>query len=125
MYGLNDRDYHKEMEKRYNALVNVMSDLLNCGQWDIEELFDSNNNIEVGQIVKEYVKVCGNLPDWNKVYKEAFFDFAYEHNLKIGKDIDIYTNGCMDTHIYVREDLDKDIIEEFENLFNMEANILP
>lgn len=125
MYGLEGRDYYKEMEKRYNTLVNVMSDLLDCGQWDIEELFDSNNNIEVGQIVKEYLEGCGNLPDWKMIYKLAFFDFAIDNNLEAEKDIDIYINGCMDTYIYVREDLDKDIVEKFEDLFNMEANILP
>lgn len=38
MYGLGDRDYYKEMEERYNALVNVMSDVLDCGTWDVEEL---------------------------------------------------------------------------------------
>lgn len=45
MYGLNGRDYHEEMEKRYNKLVNVMADLLDCGSWDIEELI-------VGDIIK-------------------------------------------------------------------------
>lgn len=52
MYGLNNRDEVTEMKERYNAMVNVLSDILGCGRWDIEALFDSENNIEVGKIVK-------------------------------------------------------------------------
>ena len=43
MYGLNGRNEEKEMRERYNAMVNVLSDILNCGRWDIEDLFDSEN----------------------------------------------------------------------------------
>lgn len=49
MYGLNGRNEEKEMKQRYNAMVNVLSDIFSCGRWDIEDLFDSENNIEVGQ----------------------------------------------------------------------------
>lgn len=52
MYGLNGRNEEKEMSERYNAMVNVLSDIFSCGRWDIEDLFDSENNIEVGEIVK-------------------------------------------------------------------------
>lgn len=124
MYGLGDRDYQREMESRYNSMVNILSDILNCGRWDIEELFDSKNNIEVGEIVKRWVEEFGMLPDWNSVYREALFDFAAEHDLEPGVDIDIYTNACLDTHIYVREGLDEDIIQELENLFGMDADEL-
>ena len=48
MYGLNGRNEEKEMSERYNAMVNVLSDIFSCGRWDIEDLFDSENNIEVG-----------------------------------------------------------------------------
>lgn len=123
MYGLGKRDKFQEMESRYNAMVNVLSDILSCGRWDVEKLFDSENNIEVGDIVKHYVEELGYLPDWNTVYREAMFIFASEHNLEIGVDVDIYTN-CLDTHIYAREGLDKEIVEEMENLFNMSADEL-
>ncbi len=124
MYGLNGRDESMEMRARYSAMVNVLSDILNCGRWDIEKLFDSENNIEVGEIVKRYVEDLGCLPSWNTVYYEAMMEFASEHDLEVGEDIDIYTNCCLDTHIYVREDLDKDIVKEIEDLFNMETEIL-
>lgn len=58
------------------------------------------------------------------VYYEALCDFASENNLEVGVDVDICTNCCLDTHIYVREGLDKGIVTEFENLFNMEADIM-
>lgn len=45
-----------------------MSTILNCGIWDIENLFDSNNNVEVGKIVKDYTKTFGMLPNYNEVY---------------------------------------------------------
>ena len=124
LYGLNDRSEEREMRARYEAMVNVLSDILSCGRWDIEELFDSENNIEVGEIVKRYVEELSCLPNWNIVYREAMFDFASEHELEVGVDVDIYTNCCLDTHIYVREDLDEDIVNELEDLFNMEADIL-
>lgn len=119
MYGLNDRNEVTEMRARYSAMVNVLSDILGCGVWDIEELFDSENNIEVGEIVKYYVEETGSLPNWNTVYYEAMMDFASEHDLEFGVDVDIYTNSCLDTHIYAREGLDESIVEEMENLFNM------
>lgn len=119
MYGLGDRDEVKEMRERYSAMVNVLSDILGCGRWDIETLFDSNNNIEVGEIVKRYVEELGCLPNWNAVYREAMFDLASEHDLEVGVDVDIYTNCCLDTHIYAREGLDENIIEEMETLFDM------
>lgn len=119
MYGLGDRNETTEMRERYNAMVNVLSDILDCGRWDIETLFDSNNNIEVGEIVKRYVEELGCLPNWNAVYREAMFDLASEHDLEVGVDVDIYTNCCLDTHIYAREGLDENIIEEMETLFDM------
>lgn len=124
MYGLKDRNEETEMRARYNAMVNVLSDILGCGIYDVEELFDSENNIEVGDIVKGYVEELGCLPDWNTVYYEAMAYFANEHDLEMGKDVDIYTNCCLDTHIYVRENLDKDIVEELENLFNMDVETM-
>ena len=51
-------------------------------------------------------------------------DFASEHELEMGVDVDIYTNSCVDTHIYAREGLDEGIIEEMENLFNMNVETL-
>ena len=119
MYGLGDRNETTEMRERYNAMVNVLSDILGCGRWDIETLFDSNNNIEVGEIVKRYVEELGCLPNWNTVYREAMFDLASEHDLEVGVDVDIYTNCCLDTHIYAREGLDESIIEEMGTLFDM------
>ena len=124
MYGLGNRDRQVEMEERYNAMVNVLSDILGCGRWDIEELFDSENNIEVGDIVYNFVKEVGELPTWNTVYSEALYNFASEHDLEVGVDIDIYTNCCLDTHIYVRKDLDNDIVEELSNLFNKDIEEL-
>lgn len=124
MYGVDGRDEKWEIKERYDAMVNVLSDILGCGRWDIETLFDSKNNIEVGDIVKRYVEECGCLPNNNTVYYEAMLDFANEHNLEPGVDIDIYTNSCLDTHIYVREDLDENIVDEFEKLFNLEAGIM-
>ena len=124
MYGLNDRDEVTEMRERYNAMANVFSDILGCDRWDIEELFDSKNNIEVGEIVKTHIEEVGELPNWNTVYYEAMLNFASEHNLEMGVDVDIYTNACLDTHIYAREGLDEDIIEKMETLFNMETDTL-
>jgi len=124
MYGLKDRNEVIEMRERYAAMVNVLSDILNCGRWDIEDMFDSENNIEVGEIVKRYVEELGVLPDWNAVYREAMYDFASEYDLEIGVDVDIYTNCCLDTHIYVKEGLDEDIVEEMERLFNMGAETM-
>ncbi len=114
MYGLNGRNEEKEMRERYNAMVNVLSDILNCGRWDIEDLLDSKNNIEIGEITKRYVEECGCLPDRNTIYYEAMLDFANEHELEMSVDVDIYTNACLDTHIYAREGLDEDIIEEMK-----------
>ena len=124
MYGLNNRDENTEMRARYSAMVNVLSDILNCGRWDIEALFDSENNIEVGEIVKNWVEETGTLPDWNTVHYEALVDFVSDHDLEMGVDVDIYTNSCLDTHIYAKEGLDADIVAEMENLFNMDADIL-
>ena len=42
----------------------------------------------------------------------------------MGVDVDIYTNSCLDTHIYAKEGLDVDIVAEMENLFGMDANVL-
>ena len=61
MYGLNNRDEVTEMRSRYSAMVNVLSDILGCGRWDIEVLFDSENNIEVGEIVRNYVEETSSL----------------------------------------------------------------
>lgn len=124
MYGLNGRNEKDEMKKRYEAMVNVFSDLLSCGRDDIEELFDSENNIEVGDIVRECVKDTGELPTWNELYRIAMWDFAEEYNLDMGVDVDIYTNFCLDTRIYAREGLDNEIKEKLENLFNMQSNVL-
>ena len=124
MYGLNDRNEQREMKERYDSMVNVLSDLLSCGRWDIEELFDSENNIEVGDIVRRWVENFGELPRWNTIYYEAMADFASEHDLEMGYDIDIYTNCCLDTHVYAREDLDESIKEEMEWLFNMNVEEL-
>lgn len=124
MYGLNNRDEITEMKARYSAMVNILSDILDCGIWDIEELFDSNNNIEVGDIIKNCVEEYGKLPTWNTVYREALFDFASEYDLEVGVDVDIYTNSCLDTHIYARKGLNKEIIEKLEELFNMEVATL-
>lgn len=124
MYGLNGRNEKDEMKKRYEAMVNVFSDLLSCGRDDIEELFDSENNIEVGDIVRECVKDTGELPTWNELYRIAMWDFAEEYNLDMGVDVDIYTNFCLDARIYAREGLDNEIKEKLENLFNMQSNVL-
>lgn len=117
-------DNLKELKQRYRAMVNILSDILNCGRWDIEEMFDSSNNIEVGEIIKDYVDEFGQLPDWNTVYREAMLNFAAEHDLEPGYDVDIYTNACLDTHIYAREGLDEDIIKEMEELFGINAETL-
>jgi len=119
MYGVGNRDEYTEMKARYDAMVNFLSDILNCGRWDIEDLVDSNNNIEVGIIVKNYVEEVGMLPSYNTVLREAIFDFASEYGLEVGKDIDIYTNGCLDSHIYAREDLNEQIKERLEELYGM------
>lgn len=66
----------------------------------------------------------GELPNWNTLHYEAMLDFASEHDLKMGIDVDIYTNFCLDTHIYAREGIDKEIINEMETLFNMEVETL-
>jgi len=124
LYNLENRNEVNEMRERYEAMVNVLSDILNCGRWDIEELFDSENKIEVSEIVKHYVEELGQLPDWNTVYREALFDYAAEHDLDVGTDIDIYTNSCLDTHIYVKDGLDEEIVSELEDLFNMDAERL-
>lgn len=124
MYGLNNRDEFKEMETRYLAMVNTLSEILQCGRWDVEELFDSENNIEVGEIIANYMGDVGEMPNWNTIYYEAMLNFAAEHDLEVGVDVDIYTNSCLDTHIYVREDLDTDIIEELETLFNIKTETI-
>lgn len=121
MYGLGNRNEFVEMRARYDAMVNTLSSLLGCGIWDVEELFDSENNIEVADIVRRFVEETGELPNWNTVYREALFDFAAEHELEVGKDIDIYTNACLDTNIYVRDGLEPEIVEKLEELFNMSA----
>lgn len=118
MYGVGNRDEYTEMKARYDAMVNFLSDMFNCGRWDIEKLVDSNNNIEVGIIVKKYVEDVGMLPSYNTVLREAIFDFASEYDLEVGKDIDIYTN-YLDTHIYAREDLNEQIKERLEELYGM------
>ena len=124
MYGLRNRDKVIEMEARYNGMVCELSAMFDCGIWDIECLFDSRNHIDVAFIVKEHVNEFGSLPTWNQIYRQAFYDFVSEHDLVAGKDVDIYLNYCLDTHIYVREDLDKQIVEEFEYLFGMDAELM-
>lgn len=121
LYGIGERDEATEIRARYNALVNTFSDILGCGIWDIEEMFDSKNNIEVGEIIKRWITETGKLPTWNDVYREALFDFAFEKELEVGKDVDIYTNSCLDTHIYYRKGLDKTIVDELKDLFNLDA----
>lgn len=32
IHGLNGRSEEKEMRERYNAMINVLSDILNCGR---------------------------------------------------------------------------------------------
>lgn len=103
-----------------NTMTKVLSNILDCGLFDIEDLFHSENKINVGEIVKKYVAETGKLPNLNTVYREAFFDFASENNLEPGKDIDIDAN-CSATCIYVREDIDPEIKEKFEELFGMDA----
>ena len=83
-----------------------------------------STNIEVGEITKRYVEECGCLPNSNTIYYEAMMDFASEHELEMGVDVDIYTNSCLDTHIYAREGLEEEIIEEMETLFNMSVETL-
>lgn len=124
LYGLGDRDEVKEMSERYWAMVNTLSQLFNCGRWDIEEMFDSENNIEVGDIVTHWVEELGYLPDWNTIYREALLWFASDNNLEEGKDVDIYTNCCLDTHIYARKDIDEDIKEKLETLFGTDVEEL-
>lgn len=124
MYRLNDRNEFAEMKARYEAMVNIFSDILNCGRYEIEELFDSETNIEVGDIVKRYVEETGVLPDRNTVYIEALFDFSSEHDIEIGKDIDIYANGCLDTHIYLKEDLMEDFKNDLEYIFGIDVKVL-
>lgn len=124
MYGLKDRNEATEMRARYSAMVNVLSDILDCGIWDIEELFYSKNNIEVGEIIKYYVEETHSLPSRNQIYYQAMENFASEYDLRLGIDVDIYANSCLDTHIYAREGLDGNIIEEMENIFNIEPEIL-
>lgn len=87
-------------------------------------MFDSENNIEVGEIIKRWVEECGSLPDINTIYYESMLDFASEHELEMGVDVDIYTNACLDTHIYAKKGLGEEIIEEMENLFNMSVETL-
>lgn len=113
-----------EMEKKYDNMLYVLSDILTCGTDDIEELFSAENNIEVGEIIKRYVENTGELPSWNTVYYEALDDFASENDLKIGVDVDIYTNCSLDTHIYAKEGLDENIVNKLEELFNMEVETL-
>ena len=124
IYGLGNRDEITEMRERYNAMVNTLAYMFNCGRWDIEDMFDSNNNIEVGEIVKEFVDEVKELPSWNTIYYEAMLRFADEHELEMGKDVDIYPNACLDTHIYARKGLDKEIVEELEDLFGTDAEEL-
>lgn len=51
-------------------------------------------------------------------------DFASEHDLEMGIDVDIYTNSCLDTSIYAREGIDEVVITELKNLFNQDVNTL-
>lgn len=124
MYGLNGRNENTEMKARYESMVNVLSEILDCGVWDIETLFDSKNNIEIGDIVKRYVEETGSLPNLNTVYYEVMLNFASENDLEMREDVDIYTNCCLDTHIYAREGLDEDIVKKMEALFGMSADEL-
>ena len=85
MYGLGDRNEYEEMKARYDAMVNFMSDMFSCGKWDIEDMVDSENNIEVGDIVKRWVEETGSLPTRNDIYREALLDFSSEYDLEYGK----------------------------------------
>ena len=120
MYGLDNRDANSEIAERYNAMVNALSVLLNCGRWDVEALFDSRNNIDTSEIIKDSIK-DGCFPSWNDIYRAALFNFAKDHNLEIGRDVDIYANSISGTDLYVAEDLDPNIRKELEEMFNMEA----
>lgn len=114
----------KELKERYDAMVKVLADLFDCGPLDVKELFDPKNGIKVGEITKEYVEECGCLPSFNSIYYEAMLDFASEHKLEFGVDVDIYINSSLDTHIYARKGLDDRLKEEMEDLFQMKVETL-
>jgi predicted Zn-dependent protease with MMP-like domain len=102
-------------------MVATFCNLFHCQIDDIEELFGKENNIEVADMVERFVDEKGVIPNWNGIYEEALYDFAEKHNLEVGTDVDIYANYSLDTNIYVRKGLDKDLVEEMETLFGMDA----
>lgn len=124
IYGLGDRNEDKEMRIRYDKMIHALSVMFNCGIWDIEDMFDSRKNIDVGNIVKDYVDEIGVLPTNNSIFHEAMLIFASEHGLEIGTDIDIYTNSCLDTHIYARDSLSTELKEELENIYGIDVEEL-
>ena len=91
MYGLNGRDESMEMRARYSAMVNVLSDILNCGRWDIEKLFDSENNI-----VKDTDKIYVSIYDNNK-------DKFYNYDLVADSDLNREENKKIVINLVVKE----------------------
>lgn len=124
IYGLDDRNEFLEMKSRYDAMVNTLSALFNCGRWDIEELFDSRNNIEVADIVNEFVDETGSLPSWNTIYRDALAVWCGENGLVMDRDVAIHTNSCLDTSLYIREELYDEYVNELEELFNLNVDMI-
>lgn len=107
-----------------NKMIDFLSELFDCGIDDIKMLFDERNDIDVSGIVNEYIYENGTFPDWNTIYRREFLNFCSDYGLENGVDVDIYTNGSLDTHIYAREGLNVYIVEKFKKVFNMECETL-
>lgn len=120
----NEEKICETVRVRNRALEKTFSDILDCDLSDIYILFDPEVKIPVGDIITKYVGREGELPTWNDIYYEAMFNFAVEHHLKMGFDINICTNLSSDTHIYVSENLNNKYIEDIKALFNMNVEIM-
>ena len=124
----------KKMKEKCGAAESALDRLLGYGPLDMAALFapgdgaDASiffkNNINVAEIIGSHLEETGILPDWDTIYHEAFSDFAARHGLEPGADIGIRVDANLNVHIYARDGLDPETVNEMESLFGVGAKPL-
>lgn len=95
----------------------MLADIFGCQMKDVEELL--NTNIDMCDFFDDNPNWIS--PSYGDVLEGTFGRFEHRHELTKGQDIDIRYNPL---RIYARKNLDEQIKDEFEHLFNMQAEEL-
>ena len=95
----------------------MLADIFGCQMEDIEELL--NTNVDMSDFFDDNLSWIS--PSYGDVLEGTFERFEHRHGLTKGRDIDIRFNPL---RIYAIKNLDSQIREEFEHLFNMQAEEL-